>query len=287
MPSLQYKLFAGIISLFPLKHRLNILYFRRFHKLCNFKKPIKFSEKIQYKKLYDRNNLLTIAADKLASKNFVSEVCPSLYIPQTLWESSDYNDLNTVLLSSLPPNYVFKANHTSQTLEIIRNNNQLPLDLMKKKAKSWLKKDQSKTLGEWAYANIPRKIFIEEFLDFNNNVPDDYKFFVFHGKVKFIQFDSGRFTEHKRNMLTENWQDLGFNYSHPRHIPTPPEPIFLKEMIDISEKIGKHFDFVRVDLYYYNNQITFGELTIYPGAGFEKFPDEYWDIYFGKYWHIK
>ncbi|HHJ1251173.1 TPA: ATP-grasp fold amidoligase family protein, partial [Proteus mirabilis] len=236
---------------------------------------------------YDRNNLLTIAADKLASKDFVSEICPSLYIPQTLWQSSNYQDLNAVVLSSLPPNYVFKANHTSQTLEIIRNNNQLPLDLMKKKAKSWLKKDQSKTLGEWAYANIPRKIFIEEFLDFNNNVPDDYKFFVFHGKVKFIQFDSGRFTRHKRNMLTENWQDLGFDYSHPRQIPTPPKPTFLKEMIDISEKIGKHFDFVRVDLYYYNNQITFGELTIYPGAGFEKFPDEYWDIYFGKYWDIK
>ncbi|EPY0567209.1 hypothetical protein ACW7WW_002223 [Proteus mirabilis] len=133
MPSLQYRLFSGIISSLPLKHRLNILYFRRFHKFCNFKKPIKFSEKIQYKKLYDRNNLLTIAADKLASKDFVSEICPSLYIPQTLWQSSNYQDLNAVVLSSLPPNYVFKANHTSQTLEIIRNNNQLPLDLMKKK----------------------------------------------------------------------------------------------------------------------------------------------------------
>jgi hypothetical protein len=32
--------------------------------------------------------------------------------------------------------------------------------------------------------------------------------------------------------------------------------------------------------------VTFGEITVYPGAGFEKFPTKEWDIEFGKHWII-
>jgi hypothetical protein len=94
----------------------------------------------------------------------------------------------------------------------------------------------------------------------------------------------GRFKKHQRNMFDEHWNDLNIDYSYERMIPSPSKPIFIDKMIDISEKIGKDFDFIRVDLYFYKDQITFGELTVYPGAGYEIFPEEKWDIEFGKYW---
>ncbi|MFS1993758.1 ATP-grasp fold amidoligase family protein [Vibrio breoganii] len=286
MPSLQYKIFSGLVSKIPLKPRLKLLYFRRFKKKLDFGNIKTFNEKIQLKKINDRSVLLTIAADKIASKDFVEKICPSLYIPKTLWRTDSSEELDNLDLSQLPKDYVYKANHTSQTIEIIREGKHLAKSQMKKLANTWLEHDQSASLGEWAYQNIPRKVFIEEFLDFEGQAPDDYKFFVYHGKVHFIQLDSDRFTNHKRNMFDSNWHDLGFEYSHSRKYPAPEKPPFLQQMIDISEEIGQHFDFIRVDLYYYSDKVTFGELTVYPGAGFEKFPNKNFDLMFGKPWNI-
>ena len=44
----------------------------------------------------------------------------------------------------------------------------------------------------------------------------------------------------------------------------------------MGEKLAAGIPFVRVDFYEVNDQIYFGELTLYPGAGFEEFrPVEY------------
>jgi hypothetical protein len=284
MASTQYKLFSGLISALPLKLRLNILFFRRFKRFLNFDNPKGFNEKLQYKKLYDRTPLLTVAADKILSKDYAKSLTPEIYIPRTLWSGNSVTDLDLLDLSILPSDYVFKANHTSQTIEIIRKNKHLSLARMKGLASNWLKHDQSGSLGEWAYKDITRTIFIEEFLDFEGEAPDDYKFFVYHGRVHFIQLDSDRFTKHRRNMFDRNWGDLSFEYSYKRKMPIPEKPEFLDAMITIAEKLGSEFDFVRVDLYFYKNKITFGELTIYPGAGFEKFPSPELDIMFGEPW---
>jgi hypothetical protein len=281
MTSTSYKIFSPLIKFFPLKFSINILYLRRFRKFPDLKNPKSFNEKLQYRKLFDRNNLLTIAADKLKSKDYVKNKNLEIYIPKVLWEGDNIEQLN---LNTLPSDYVFKANHASRTNLFIQNNAHYDKEYLKKTVISWFKHDQSKVLGEWAYKNINKKVFIEEFLNFENSVPDDYKFFVYHGKVKFIQLDMGRFKKHQRNMFDEHWNDLNIDYSYERMIPSPSKPIFIDKMIDISEKIGKDFDFIRVDLYFYKDQITFGELTVYPGAGYEIFPEEKWDIEFGKYW---
>lgn len=284
MPSLQYKLFSKIIALLPLKTRLDALYFRRFKRRLNVDSPDTFNQKLQLRKLLDRNNILPIAADKIASKDFVKKISKDLYIPKTIWVGESFQSLSELEFSHLPDDYVFKANHTSQTIEIIRGGEHLTLEKMQTLAKSWLSHDQSGSLGEWAYQDIPRKIFIEEFLDFNDAAPDDYKFFVYHGKVRFIQVDYDRFSNHKRNMYDSEWNDLGFRYSYDMKTPSPKKPLFLKNMIEIAESIGSEFDFIRVDLYFYKNNVTFGELTVYPGAGFEKFPEYKWDKLFGRYW---
>jgi len=280
MLSLQYKLFSPLISKLSLKWKIKILYFKRFFKFPDLLTPVTFNEKIQRKKLYDRSNTLTIVADKLESKNFVLEKKLDIYIPKVLW----VGEIENLDLDHLPNKFVVKANHASKTNLIVTDKLTVTIEKLLKLRSFWFSINQYDTMGEWAYKDINKKIFIEEYLEFNGEVPDDYKFFVFHGKVKFIQYDSGRFTKHYRNMFDENWNDLGIAYSYPYQVPSPDKPIFLQEMINISEKLGKNFDFIRVDLYFYNNMITFGELTVYPGAGYEKFPDIKWDIEFGKYW---
>ncbi len=286
MASTQYKIFSGVISLIPLKLRMQILFFRRFGKFCDFSNPLSFNEKIQFKKLHNREAILSVVADKIKSKQFVKGIVSDLYIPETIWQAESPDDIDHLNFEDLPSNYVFKANHTSQTIEIIKDRKHLTTKKMKSLTSNWLKHDQASALGEWAYQNIPPRVFIEEYLDFNGSEPDDYKFFVYHGKVHFIQLDSDRFNNHKRNMFDKNWIDLGFDYSCERKNPHPVKPVFLGLMINVAEKIGGNFDFIRVDLYWYNNMVTFGELTIYPGAGFEKFPEQKWDNLFGTPWNL-
>ena len=55
------------------------------------------------------------------------------------------------------------------------------------------------------------------------------------------------------------------------------KPNCLKELIEISEKIAKDFEIVRVDFYILNNgNIKFGEVTLASAGGYCKwFPKEY------------
>ena len=59
------------------------------------------------------------------------------------------------------------------------------------------------------------------------------------------------------------------------------KPEKLQEMLDYAEKLAKPFPFVRVDFYYTENRIVFGELTFVPAAALDtaRLPET--DIMFG------
>ena len=47
-------------------------------------------------------------------------------------------------------------------------------------------------------------------------------------------------------------------------------------MLELSRVLAKGLPFVRVDWYYANGQLYFGELTFYLGSGFDEFvPDSF------------
>lgn len=51
-------------------------------------------------------------------------------------------------------------------------------------------------------------------------------------------------------------------------------------MIHLSEVLSKDIPFIRVDFYEIEGRPYFGELTIFPGGGFEEFIPESWDYTF-------
>lgn len=68
-----------------------------------------------------------------------------------------------------------------------------------------------------------------------------------------------------------------------RHYPNSKNEILkphnYEEMIRLSEILSKNIIFLRVDFYEINKKIYFGELTFYPGSGFEEFsPNKYDEI---------
>ena len=55
-------------------------------------------------------------------------------------------------------------------------------------------------------------------------------------------------------------------------------------MIDAASRLGRDFDFVRVDLYAIAGEPRFGELTFYPGSGLDRFSPDSLDTMLGERW---
>ncbi len=284
--SLQYKALSPFLKLFPEKARVKMLYYRRFKKFPDLEKPVTFNEKIQAKKIFDRDPNITATVDKLAAKSYVKKRVPFVKVPEALWVASSRHEIMSFDDFDRPDRYVVKSNYGSQDVIIVSGDRFLSSsDLLKAYGKDF-DRNKKNVLGEWGYENVPRKVFAESFIGDETCAPTDYKFFVYHGFVHYIQVDSDRFGVHWRNIFNREWEDIGIEYSHPRKVPPPAPPGNLDKMIEVAQALGKDFDFVRVDLYSVNGDIYFGEMTHYPGSGLEKFPEEKWDIEFSNPWKI-
>jgi hypothetical protein len=55
-------------------------------------------------------------------------------------------------------------------------------------------------------------------------------------------------------------------------------------MIEIAEKLGSSFDFLRIDLYSIERRVVFGEVTLVPGAGWIPFKPHAYDAILGHLW---
>ena len=135
------------------------LHFRyRIGKPLNLHHPMTFSEKIQWIKLYDKNPLMPLYADKYEVRNVVrskvgTHILNELY---GVFESVDEIDFDL-----LPESFVLKANHASGWNVIVRNKSALDVEETKKKMKKWLTSRYGERKMEWAYENIPARIVCE------------------------------------------------------------------------------------------------------------------------------
>lgn len=246
----------------------------------NLKNPKKFTEKIQWLKLNDRNPLYTTMVDKNAVKDYVKSIIGEEFIIPTLavWDSTD-----DIKLDSLPDKFVLKTTHGGGGggVVICRDKNSFNLDEAKTKLNSSLQSDIHKYYREWPYKNVPRKIIAEQLLVSNDDNSEirDYKLFCFNGKVRFLKVDFNRFKGHRANYYNTDWEllSLGEDVCMPDPNVIIERPEKLEEMISLAEIIAKDKKFVRVDFYFVNSKIYFGEITFYPASGMEHFVPDGWD----------
>ena len=62
-----------ILRRLPDKFYLSVVYYLTFKRKLNLKQPIYWTEKVQYKKLYDRRDLITRVADKIKVRQYAEE----------------------------------------------------------------------------------------------------------------------------------------------------------------------------------------------------------------------
>ena len=203
---------------------------------------------------------------------------------ETLWTG---REAERIPFDRLTPPYVIKVNHSSGGNVFVLDNDAIDQNDIISSMKRRLQVPHGHIYREWAYIPIIPAIIVERAIAMpGGGVPKDYKFFVYHGRVHFIQVDIDRFSHHARNLYDREWRLLPAQFGYPMSLDIQIEPDNLEEMIYAAEKIGSQFDFVRVDLYSIDRDIFFGEATFYPEAGLGKFFPPEWDYKFCEPWNV-
>lgn len=244
--------------------------------------PKGFNEKLQWLKLHDHNPLYTTLVDKYRVKDWVADRIGSQYVTETYdaWRRAEDVDI-----SGLPERFVLKTNHDSGGVAICRDRAKFDLDAAKRKLAKHLKSNYYWGCREWPYKNVEPLIFAEEYLDPDPTVNDlvDYKVMCFGGKARCVFTCTGRDADDLRvDFYDLDWNHMPFTRHYPNADVPSPRPAELEKMIELSEKLSAEIPFVRSDFYEVGNSLYFGELTFYPGSGFEEFNPESWDEQFGK-----
>lgn len=260
------------------EHRLSKIFFKKFGYAPDFQNPKGFNEKIQWLKLYDNTPLKGILADKFSVRAWVKEKIGEEYLIPLLGVYDKFEDID---FSNLPDKFVLKTNHASSTNVLVKDKKKLNLLETKLKFRRWLSTNYAFKMGfELHYGLIKPKIVYEKFM--GNGDLIDYKFFCFMGGVKFVWVDTGRYTNHKRNLYDLNWNEMEFTYDKYEKTDVL-RPKNLEKMIEFARKLSTGFSFVRVDFYEIDGHLYFGEMTFTSSSGMDKFYPEKYDQIVGSY----
>jgi len=256
-----------------------IRFFLKFKKILNFSNPQTFNAKINYLKLYDRNELYFKLVDKYEVRQFVKEKIGEKYLNKLYGVYENISDLD---FDSLPNSFVIKATHGSAWVLICDDKNKFNFIKAKKKINFWLSNNFYELWGEWVYKSLKPRFICEKFLKNKNEASIlDYKFYCFNGEPKFVHVDLDRANRHERNFYDLSWKRMPFGLCYPQSKREAKKPNQLKLMIKLAKKLSSDFMFVRVDFYEIKNQVIFGELTFNPGNGLELFSPEKYDKQIG------
>lgn len=239
----------------------------------DFRHPRTLNEKIQWLKLYDRNPLYTVLADKRKVKKYVADKIGKKYIIPTLGVWKHFEEIN---FDFLPDRFVLKCTHDSGSAVIVKNKSCMDKEAARKKLEAALETNYYQISREWAYKNIRPEILAEQFIEEKlDGGLKDYKIYNFGGKPYLIQVDFDRFCGHKRNLYSTDWNYIRGEIEYPsdEHVVIE-RPEVLDEMLWAAEKLSRGIPFIRTDFYLVRGRILFGELTLYHGSGFETFTPE-------------
>lgn len=267
---------------------LRIDYWLKIGKKLNLENPHFFNEKIQWLKLHDRRPEYVIMVDKIAVKEYVAGLIGYDYIIPTLgvWKKPEDIDWG-----SLPNRFVLKWNHDSGSIVICRDKNKLDKESAIKKLSYGAKVNGYWYGREWPYKGVKPLILAEVLLGPNSETKPipDYKWFCFNGEPVFCQVIQDRFTKETIDFFDTEWRHQEFIGLNPVAVPAeviPSRPRNLETQISIARRLSQGIPFSRIDLYEINEQVYFGEITLYPASGFGEFyPPKYNEI-IGKMLHL-
>lgn len=262
---------------------LKILFRLKLGYKLNLKNPKTFNEKLQWIKLYDKNPLMPICCDKYTVRNHISSKGYSNILNELLWEGFNPEDIP---FDKLPQKYVIKVTHGSTFNIIVKDNSNIDRSRIITNCKKWLKSKFLLCYGEWFYGIEKPRVIVEKYIETDKYYGLlDYKFFCFNGKVKYIYVSTSKEDDDSYciDYYNEKWEYIDLRRKGHKSLGVIEKPEKFDEMVKIAEDLAKDFLHVRVDFFFENGCIYFGEMTFTTSAGFGKIEPFEYDLEMGSH----
>ena len=236
-------------------------------------RPRRFTEKMQWRKLFELDPVFAILSDKLASRDFVAARIGPGRQPELLWVGTDPDGIP---FDQLVPPYVLKSTHGSGHVIIVRDTAVLDAAAARATARGWLAHPHGALLNEPAYMHLTPRLIVERLVvQPDGTAPPEQKVYVYDGRAVFIRTNSPDAGGHPMfgDVHTRDWTWLPIAWERPYHPVRPPRPARLMEILTLAERLGAGLSHCRVDFYDRDDAPLVGEITLYSQSGLVVYPD--------------
>ena len=252
-------------ELYKIIHRLGYSQLNRLPDLVNCQD---FNDRIQWLKLFDQDREIIRCSDKLGVRERVKERLGEAYLAKVYQVVDRFSEIR---FEDLPSQFVIKTNHDSGTVLVVRDKSKIDYEAAKSRFDQALRRAYGWANGEWAYAYVKPKVFVEEYLEDSSGSPPDYKFYVVEGTARYCHYIYNRHESAKEQVINIDGEDMRLelypSFTYGNDFKKPGQ---WGSMIAIAEAVGRGFKCVRVDLYLIDSRILVGEMTFWPMAGHYK-----------------
>lgn len=286
--SMRIKILQAL-SFIPDKPMLALQYRIKTGKKLNLKNPQRFSEKMQWYKLYYRDPEMIRCVDKYDVRSYVEEKgLGSILIPcYGVYDTADEIDWD-----ALPNQFVMKdtLGGGGVSVVIVKNKAEEDLNKLKEIAREWTEIDAHRPGGgrEWPYySGKKHRVLFEKYIESDERSGGlvDYKFFCFDGKAEYLYVVTDRALGNGAcfGVFDAQFKQLPVVRKDERPLERIVEkPGNYETLKQVAEKLADQYPEVRIDLYDQDGTILFGEVTFYDGSGYVPFEPDEFDYELGK-----
>ena len=283
--SLRIKL-LHLLDFMPDEWMLRLQYRIKTGRKLNLANPQRFTEKLQWYKLYYRDALMAKCVDKLSVRDYVADQGFADILVSLLGAYDNAEDIDWDIL---PQQFVLKDTLGGGGNSVIICNDKSQADLAdyRRRAAVWLDSYGGRHPGrEWVYEGSRNRLLVENILPSNPQEGGliDYKFFCFNGHCSYMYVIADRIpgVSGGLGIFSADFNQLPVCRADERPLERQVErPANYADLLQVAEKLAAPFPEVRVDLYDIDGHIYFGEMTFFDGSGYMPFNPDSFDIELG------
>lgn len=286
--ALRLKL-LNCLSFVPDEIMVRAQYKMKTGRKLNLKSPKRYTEKLQWYKLYYRDPKMPKCVDKYDVRQYVDEKGLRSILVNCIGVYERIEDINWSLL---PDSFVMKDTLGSggSSVIIVKDKKTANRKEIYKKINDWINTPSNVRSGgrEWVYySGKKHRIIIEEYINAEDTPGGliDYKFFCYDGKPKWVYVIADRKMGVSAGLAIydSNFKRLKAQRNDEQPLKRKiDKPINFERMKEIASILSSDFPHARIDLYNRNGKILFGEITFFDGSGYMTFTPDSFDYEMGK-----
>ncbi len=274
-----------MLDFIPDKLMLRLQYFIKTGRMLHVKNPKRYSEKLQWYKLYYRDEKMKQCADKYLVRDYVKSKGLGHILNELYGVYSSAEEIN---FEELPETFVLKASNGGGGNNLIFcDKKDINYKEIQESLNRWIAPSGKNPGREWVYEKAENYIIAEKILkrDSRGDLPD-YKFFCFNGEP-YCLYTMIDYTDcHENGKLA--FYDLEFKHMGARRKDFDDieqnleKPASFDKMLEYARILSKDFPHVRVDFYNIDGDVVFGELTFFNASGYVQFEPDEFDVVLGE-----